>query len=360
MKRGWVVLLLVAAGACDDGSGADVARVSCAIVSPASDVLVHEQQTVEVTIGGPVARVELYAGDALVGETSFTAEVPPSVSFAWSSAGGRDGFVELSAWVVSAAGDVGRSDPVFVDVDNTAPVVAFGLERLSVVRSVAHVPLTVDEAHVASVRVWDESGDVFNGELDGFGAFEWDTSTAEQRVHWMGVEVTDTIGHSTRVENFPLVVVNNGDVYTIEYDPLAEVRVPEDYATAEYDTRGMVPTHAGVSRIISWMTWDASAGWLIDYSIGEGLCPHRGIEFIGAESDTGEIILELSRDELPTAVVNRFPVEEQDRTTFPTNTDPLTFGVFFGHARPLEPAEHVGESLPIEMHMVLIDESSAP
>jgi len=176
----------------------------------------------------------------------------------------------------------------------------------------------------------------------------------------MGVEVTDTVGHSTRVESFPLIVANYGDFHTIEYDPSAELFVPTNYLTAEYDTRGMVPTYAGVKRIISWITWDASAGWLVDYSIGEGLCPHRGIEFVGAESDTGEIIIELGRDELPPTVISRFPVEERTRTTFPTNDDPLTFGIFFGHARPLEPADHVGQRLPIQMHMVLIDEPPAP
>ena len=360
MKRLALVPVLALAAACDDGSSSNVDQVSCAIVSPDQDVLVHELQTVDVSLAGPVARVELLANGTLVAQNDFPAEVPPTVTFEWNSADGPDGFVELTARVVSLPGDETTSEPVFVDVDNTAPAVAFGLERLAVVRSVAHVPLTVDEAHVTSVHAWDQNGDVFTGSLDDFGTFAWDTSAAEDRIHWMGVEVTDAVGHSTRVENFPLIVANNGDAYTVEYDPRAEVFVPTNYLTAEYDTRGMVPTHAGVNRIISWITWDASAGWLIDYSIGEGLCPHRGIEFVGAESDTGEIIIELGRDELPPAVVSRFPVEERTRTTFPTNDDELTFGIFFGHARPLEPAEHIGQRLPIEMHMVLIDELPAP
>jgi len=360
MKRLALVPVLALAAACDDGSSWNVDQISCAIVSPAQDVLVHELQTVDVSLGGPVALVELLANGAVVAQTDLLPETPPTVSLEWNTAGGPDGVVELTARVMSLPGDETTSQTVFVDVDNTAPVVAFGLARLAVVRSMAHVPLTVDEAHVDGIRVWDENGDVFNGTLDGFSTFTWDTTTAEDRIHWMGVEVTDDVGHSTRVENFPLIVANYGDSFTVQYDPSAQLYVPADYATAEYHTRGMVPTYAGVKRIISWITWDASAGWLVEYSIGEGLCPHRGISFVSDESDSGEIIIELGRDELPSRVVNLFPVEERTSTTFPTNDDPLTFGMFFGHASPLEPADHVGQRLPIEMHMVLIEEPPAP
>jgi hypothetical protein len=353
------VLVLAAAAllwGCNDGGTGNTEEFTCAILSPTTDTLAHETQTVEVGFSGPVARIELLAGDAVVASADVVDDTLETISLTWDSAAGADGAVVLTARALDAASAAVLSEPVTVDVDNTAPVVAFSLERFGIVRGSDTVALDLVEAHPATVRAVDQFGTIYEGPLEG-GAFPWDATAAEERVHWLDLTVTDAVGHVATVTQFPLIVVNNGDAYAIEYDPSAQVAVPVDYATAEYDTRGMVPTHAGVKRIISWMTWDASSGWLIDYSIGEGLCPHRGIEFVSVESRAGEIVIELGRDELPSSIVNLFPEADRASTTFPSNTDPLTFGTFFGHARPLEPADRVGQSLPIEMHMVLIDEA---
>lgn len=352
------ILILAAAallGACKGGTG-DTEELACAILSPTTDTLAHETQTVDVGFTGPVERIELLAGDAVVASADIVDDALETITLTWDTAAGADGAVVLTARAVGAGTDQALSEPVTVDVDNTAPVVTFTLERFGLVRGSAVVELSLVEAHPATVRAVDQFGTIYEGPLTG-ASFPWDATAAEERVHWIDLEVTDAVGHVGSVSHFPLIVVNHGDAYEVEYDPAARVAVPADYLTAEYDTRGTVETHAGVKRIISWMTWDASSGWLIDYSIGEGLCPHRGIEFVSVEDRSGEIVIELGRDELPTSIVSLFPPDDRASTTFPSNTDPLTFGMFFGHARPLEPADHVGESIPIEMHMVLIDEA---
>jgi hypothetical protein len=86
------------------------------------------------------------------------------------------------------------------------------------------------------------------------------------------------------------------------------------------------------------------------------LCPHRGIDFLGEgnrpSSDTGEIIIDLPRSGLAPEIVSKLPTAEQNKDTFPSNNDPMTFGLFFGHIRPMEPAEHVNQSIPIEVHIM--------
>ena len=96
MKRLPLVLVLALAAACDDGSGWNVDQVSCAIVSPAQDVLVHELQTVDVALGGPVALVELLANGTLVAQADFLAETPETVSLEWNTADGPDGIVHFA------------------------------------------------------------------------------------------------------------------------------------------------------------------------------------------------------------------------------------------------------------------------
>jgi len=362
MKRFALVLVAVLACGCDEGTtgdGEDVTptEVTCTLLSPAADALVHDGLEIQIGFTGPVAVVELLVAGASASQTDVPEDSIDPVTLSWDSTGGADGTVELSARVAAADGTEATCEPRSVDVDNTAPVVAFGVERLGVVSGTEGVPLAIDEPHLASVRAADQFGELYAGTIEGTPALlPWDTTTAEDRIHYMSLEATDEAGHTARIENFPLIVANHGAEYAIAYDPAARLYVPADYATAEYDTRGTVETHAGVKRLITWITWDASEGWLVEYSLGEGLCPHRGITFLSEESDSGEIILELGRDELPYTIASRFPEADRASTTFPTNTDPLTFGMFFGHGRPLEPADHVEQTLPIEMHMVLIDE----
>ena len=351
--------VVLAVSSCDDG-GTATEELACSILSPAGGALVHDRQAVQVGFSGPAVRVELLAADSVVASTEILDETADSVVLEFDSTAVADGEAVLTARVLGAGEASATSEPLTLDVDNTAPVVGMALERFGIVRGDATVALDLVEAHPATVRVVDQFGSVYEGTLDAASSFPWDTTAAEERVHWLDVDVTDAAGHAGSLRRFPLIVAQYGGAYDVEYDPAARLFVPADYATTEYHTRGMVPTYAGVKRIISWITWDPTENWLVEYSIGEGLCPHRGIAFVTEESRSGELVIELGRDELPSSIVALFPVEDRASPTFPSNTDPLTFGMFFGHASPLEPADHVGETLPIEMHMVLVDAAPAP
>lgn len=361
MHRGWWMAGLVLAlwaGCGEDETTPTPEEIRCAIVSPAADEVAHDRVSVQVDLEGPVARVELLAADAVVASV----EVPEparSVTLEWDTTTGADGAVALTARAFDEGDREARSEAVTVVVDNTAPVVAMGVDRYALIRGNGPVALAIEDPTLATVRVAsDLAGVVYDGPADpAEPAFVWDTTTAEDRIHRLTVTATDAAGHSATLSDFPVIVANHGEAYEVTYDPSAQVYVPEDYLTAEFHTRGSVPTHPGVFRIITWLTWDPSAGWTMQYTLGEGLCPHRGIPFVAQESDSGEIVIELSYDMLPSTTVRLFPEEVRQPTTFPSNDDPLTFGTFFGHVAPLEPADHVGQRVPIEMHFVLIDES---
>jgi len=352
-----VSALVLGVWACGGDETTPPEEITCAIVSPVADDVAHERVSVELAFTGPVVRVELLAGDAVVGSAALT-DPSLGVVLEWDSAAGADGSVVLSARAYDAQEVEALAEPVTVVVDNTDPVVAMGVDRFALIRGNGPVALDIDEPHLATVRVVsDLVGEVYDGPADAAAPeFTWDTTTAEDRIHRLSVTATDSLGHTATLTDFPVIVANHGEEYEVEYDPGARVFVPVNYATAEYDTRGQVPTHAGVFRLISWMTWDTTAGWNLQFSIGEGLCPHRGIEFISTESNTGEVVLELSYDMLSSTIVSRFDPAFRQPTTFPTNTDPLTYGVFFAHVRPLSPADFVDQTLPIEIHYVLIDE----
>lgn len=336
-------------------------EITCAIVSPTADALAHERVSVELAFTGPVVRVELLAGDAVVSSATLT-DPSLGVVLEWDSATGADGSVVLSARAYDARETAASAEPVTVMVDNSAPVMGMGVDRFALVRGNGPVALAIDEPHLATVRVVsDLVGEVYDGPADAAAPeFTWDTTSAEDRIHRLTVTATDTLGHTATLADFPVIVANHGEELEVEYDPSARVAVPADYVDGmEIDTRVMVPTHPGVFRLISWVTWDSSAGWNLEYSIGEGLCPHRGIAFTYTESNTGEAVLELSYDMLSSTLVNRFDPAYRQPTTFPSNSDPLTYGTFFAHVRPLGPADFAGQSLPIEAHYVLIDEPPA-
>jgi hypothetical protein len=93
---------------------------------------------------------------------------------------------------------------------------------------------------------------------------------------------------------------------------------------------------------------------MLEYSLGQGFCPHRGIQYLAREDGGGEIVLSLARTELSDEVVARLPAGERESETFPANGDPATLGSFFGHINPLEPADHINQSMPIEVHFVFL------
>ena len=348
-----VFLCLFAWGACGDSDDGGGGSLEVTIASLSSGDFVHDTMTVRVAVSGSVTLVELYVDGVEVAEQA--ADGSSEVDVTWDTTQTADGAVELVAHAIGAEGAEADSAVLDLTLDNAEPVIGFGIERFTIAQGELAVPLSIEEANLQTIVVANQFGDLFSS-TETAESFSWDTTAVGDGVYYLYLEVTDRAGNTSQINGFPVVVANFGAEVDVTYAPDATVFVPENYATTEYHTRTTAVMEDGVERIISWLTWDGESGWLMEYAVGEGICPHRGIAFARQESRTGEIVIDLARADLPESVTSQFPAEYQSSSTFPNNGEPTTLGAYFGHVDPLEPADHVGDSLDIEVRTVFFYE----
>jgi hypothetical protein len=237
--------------------------------------------------------------------------------------------------------------------DETAPVVSFDQARFSLLQGTAELAVTVTEEHLAAVKLF--AGETLLAEAAAL-PLAWDTTAVADDLYRLTVVAVDEAGNEGRSAEVPVIVANHGKLAEVDVEPGPEtvVEIPENYESVEIDVRVLAESEANIRKVITWMTWDPADGWLLEYSLGQGLCPHRGKQYLAEESRDGEIVLALDRADVDPAIVATFPAAERESDTFPTNDDPLTYGMFFGHVKPMEPAEHVGMSLPFEAGIVFL------
>ena len=349
-----VVICACTWGACGTDEG-DAGSVQCTIAGLAPGDVVSDSITVLIEVSDAVTLVELYADGVEVAAGDVQDSDAGDIELTWDTSQADDGAVALVAHAYNASGTEADSAPVELVVDNTAPIISFGVERLTLVEGEATVPLSIDEANLSTIRVSDQFGVLFSA-TESAESFTWDTTTINDGVYWLHLEVTDVAGATSQIVGHPLVVANHGQEVAVVYAPDATASVPTDYATTEYHTRATAAMEDGVVRVLTWLTWDVQEDWLMELTVGQGICPHRGIPYVRQESREGEIVIDLARADLPADIVSQFPAADQAGTTFPNDGDPATFGSLFGHVDPLEPADHVGESIDIEVHTVFFYE----
>ncbi|MBI5544333.1 MAG: hypothetical protein HY901_10615, partial [Deltaproteobacteria bacterium] len=288
------------------------------------------------------------AGDAVAATTNVTTASP--VTIALPTAGFADGSLVFKARAHSADLTADSATRTLV-LDNAKPVVSLQLERLSILKKTAKVEFTVADAHLAKIQLLAD--DAVVAEIAGAAtSLWWDTTKTEDGLRKVKLSVVDAAGNTEVTSEQLVVVANTALVPEIEYDPRPLVSVPPNWQSVEIDVRGMVTNPGGVKRMLSWLTWDPALDMNLEYALGLGLCPHRGIKIIDAESRKGEIIIEIDREDVAASVASKFPAGS-DPKTFPVNDDPATLGTIFGHIAVLDAADHVNESVPVEMHFVL-------
>ncbi|HEY3451509.1 MAG TPA: Ig-like domain-containing protein [Myxococcales bacterium] len=328
--------------------------VTCTLVSPAADALVTGTVEVKVEFQGPATKIEILDGDSVAASADVTAS-PATISLDTTKL--SEGAHTLKAKASSAEAS-GESAAVAIVTDNKAPALNLGLMNMAFLEGpAAVVPIVVTEVHVAKVQLLE--ADTVLVDLTAIpDDILWDTTKVADGLHTVKLSVTDTVGHTTVSPEKKIIVGNHATIPAITYLPAALVTVPENWQTVEIDVRGMVTNPGSIKHIITWLQWDPAAlptPINFEYSVGEGLCPHRGIKFIGKESTEGEIVLDLKRSEVPAEAEAKFPAGS-DTVSFPFNTDPETLGSFFGHIAIMDAADHVGQSLPIKMYFVLFTE----
>lgn len=354
MKRFSLVLGLIVLIGCGDAN--DSEAVDCWIVSPLSSAIVGGSSDVQVGFSGAVTTIELLAGSVVVAQAATADAVDDTVTISWDTTGTADGSVALT---VRAEGSDSASDPISVTVDNTLPVASIGLNRLDILEGQATVPLNIIETNLSTIRLLNQDGELVS--VSGTTAeLTWDTTAVSDQVHAIYLEITDQANNTSSTTEIPVIVMNNGEEVTFEYIPAAAVEIPDPFNPyAEFHTRTMAyMDDQSVTRVIVWLTWDASNEWPLELAVGQGFCPHRGIEYYAEESSEGEIYIDLARTDLTSASVTsiqgQMPSHPTDSTVFPYNGDPATLGAFFGHIAPLEPEEHEGQTMAIEVGFVFI------
>lgn len=362
MKRLSLLLMALSLWACDsdDGATEDEATPDAGAsvegqgqglkvwIEPLAETLVSESLTLSVGCEGAIEALQLVVDDVVVAEAAAMADAPAEMT--WDTSSVADGARRVVARAVAAGGETLDSDPLTVNVDNTAPVLTFEMKRLPILNGPSYIPFELVEANPAEIRVIYEDEIVATGE--GTHNINFNPEGLEDGIRALSLEAVDALGRATRSAPIEFVVVNNGRKATIDYIPTNASAVPENYQDVEYHTQVIVPSEEGVRRVLTWLTWEDPT-WEFEYDMGQGTCPHRGITYITESSDSGEILIDLSKEDLPSSIQMSFSAEQREAETFPVNNDPATFGSFFAHINPLSPADHINESIPIEVNMVL-------
>ena len=367
----WVLLTTVSLAfwACDEGgtstvmatpdaqsdtNGGSTTLTAASITSPATGATVEGAVQVEIAVPEGATKVELLVDGVVVAQQDIT-DGATTVTLDWTPA--ADGEYELTVRVEDADGNTATSEASTVVQDSADPQITTTLGRLSVLKGTVDVPVEITEANVASVKLFDaEAKTELASATEAVEVLSWDTTASEDGVVWIYLQITDAAGKTAATDGLPVVVVNNGEEATVQYIPLAEVYIPPNYADpgVESHTRVMTDSKPNIRKVISWLTWDVSQDWLLEYSLGQGFCPHNGIQYVAHESDSGEILIELARTDLPAVITAKDPAFSQNPETFPVSDDPKRFGSFFGHIAMMEPADKVNQKLPIEVHYVFL------
>ena len=341
-----------------DTAGAETAMGDCeapmdvSITSPENGLLTNGGLEVGVQYSIGADKVDLMVNGSVVASEA-VASGGGDIALTWTPE--DDGAYQLVARASCGAGGVSvQSGVVSVDIDMTPPVISHELTRFVVVQGSIALPFVVEDAHVDRVCLLAEDDESEIAVASpGTSDLLLDTTLYDDGIFPVLVEVTDLAGNVTR-EPLRLVITNEGgEELDVQYVPLAAVSVPENYAEVEYHTRVVINAKRDVKRVLTWVTWDASGDWLMEYSTGQGTCPHNGIQYIAEQSRAGELVIDLSRTELAKEIVDMFPEEYQTGDVFPHNSDPSTFGAFFGHVAPMDPADHVNDSVAIDVGYVV-------
>lgn len=338
----------------DDGGNDDPAVTFPAEIDGTS---MGSVASLEIAVTPGVERIELWAGNVLLAEIAVSAGAT-TVILNWDTTSLDDGDVELFLKAKLAGGEDFVSAPFSVTIDNTPPLALIGSEVawLEIYESDVTVTLDVDEANLASLVIRDDFENELLSTTEVPSMFKWTMSDTDPNgLHNLRLTVTDLAGNTTQSNTQTFVLSRPDGLPTVEYDRSPfQLNITGDYLTTETHIKGWATTQDNIKQVISWIRWNSNTIWELKYSVGQGICPHRGIEYKSASGNDGELFVNLTREMLSSSIENSLPLSNQGSDVFPNNGDPLTLGSFFGHVAALDEGAHVGETLPVEMHFVFV------
>jgi subtilisin family serine protease len=186
-----------------------------AITSPSDGAIVAGSVNVvaEGTDNVGVVNVELYKDDVLVGNSTTS-----PYTFAWTTTSDTDGPHTFVSKAYDAAGNVGTSSAIVVNVDNTAPSANVSAPADgAIVRgtAVAIAASASDSSGVQKVDFYYDGNTLAGTDTAAPYTINWDTSTLTNGTHSLHVVVTDLAGNSTLSGQISVTVDNAAPTVTL-------------------------------------------------------------------------------------------------------------------------------------------------
>ena len=190
-----------------------------------------------------------------------------------------------------------------------------------------------DDVGVALVELLVD-GEVAASSTEAPYTLEWDTTAlAAGAIVSLAARVTDTADKTAETAALPVVAVNGGWTVELTDGFSGDISIPDPYTTSEeVDVKHhWTLPEGGAARVLAIALFeqvDDLANWAISFDLGNGYCPDDGTVI---ESDN--MYVEVN------------PVLFDSVATYPGGVQS------FFHLGPLNPEEHLGETLGYEMHL---------
>ncbi|MCU1268425.1 MAG: peptidase and in kexin sedolisin [Acidobacteria bacterium] len=142
-----------------------------------------------------VVKVELYKDGALIG----TITASP-YNFTWDTRAGADGLYSFTGKAYDAAGNLGTSAAVVLNVDNTAPTSNINAPVNGALLKGSAVTISAnasDNSGIQKVDFYRDNNVLVGTDTTAPFSVNWDTLTASNAVHTVYVVATDTLGNSS-------------------------------------------------------------------------------------------------------------------------------------------------------------------
>ncbi len=186
----------------------EVIAPTTAVTSPSDGTNVggNVNVMVEANDNVGVVNVELYKDNALLGSSSTS-----PYTFAWTTTSEAEGPHTFISKAYDAAGNVGTSSAIVLNVDNTGPAANItGPANGAIVQgtTVAISANASDSSGLQKVDFYYDSNSLVGTDTSAPFTLNWDTSTVSNGTHNLYVVATDTAGNSNTSALISVIVDN--------------------------------------------------------------------------------------------------------------------------------------------------------
>jgi hypothetical protein len=252
----------------------------------------------------------------------------------------------LTVAALAAGCGVGKTTPDPIDenpvtpgkTDEAPPTVKLPLAEFTNVKgTVVFDVMASDDVGMAKLEllVAGNAAPVATMSAEPFNSLTWDTTNTADGLQTLMVRATDTSAKTTDSAPVQVVVLNHGVLAGDLASSSDSMLIPASL-TGELDHKHHWMNPGNIHTILAVLEFTVPSGqaeWNLGLSVGRGECPDNG-QTIGPET-----------------VATTSPMVV---TAHPTGAE-ITTGLHFAHLRPINAADHKGESLPHSVKVYLFE-----